>query len=84
MKNGDIYFVTAVGALYKTSLTSNDKYQVSLEVLLSETNELGGYFPSLFSINGENFLAALGRLSNSKHYSWLVYETTTKPLLLMI
>ncbi len=83
MKNGDMYFVTAVGALYKISQTNNS-HQVSFVIFLSETNEVGGYFPSLFSINGENFLAALGRLSNSKHYSWLVYETTTKPLLLMI
>jgi hypothetical protein len=33
IKNGDIYFVTAVGALYKISLTSNNKYQESFEVL---------------------------------------------------
>jgi hypothetical protein len=78
MKNGDIYFVTAVGALYKITQTSDDKHQVSFEVFLSEINEVGGYFPSLFSINGENFLVAFGRLSNSKHYSWLVYETSTK------
>jgi hypothetical protein len=78
MKNGDIYFVTAVGALYKISPTSNDRHQVSFEIFLSDTNEVGGYFPSLFSINGENFLVAFGRLSNSKHYSWFVYETSTK------
>ena len=78
MKNGDIYFVTAVGALYKISSTSNNRHQVSFEVFLSETNEVGGYFPSLFSINGENFLVAFGKLPNSKRYSWLVYETSTK------
>jgi hypothetical protein len=80
MKNGDIYFVTAVGALYKISRTNNNRHQVSFEVFLSETDEAGGYFPSLFSINGENFLVALGRLANSKHYSWLVYETSTKTI----
>jgi hypothetical protein len=78
MKNGDIYFVTAVGALYKISPTSNDIHQVSFEIFLSDTNEIGGYFPSLFSINGENFLVAFGRLPNSQHYSWFVYETSTK------
>jgi hypothetical protein len=78
MKNGDIYFVTAVGALYKISQTNNNRHQVSFEVFLSETDEAGGYFPSLFSLNGENFLGAFGRLPNSKHYSWLVYETSTK------
>jgi len=78
MKNGDIYFVTAVGALYKISQANNSKHQVSFEVFLSETIEEGGYFPSLFSINGENFLVSFGRLPNSKHYSWLVYETSTK------
>jgi hypothetical protein len=77
MKNGDMYFVTAVGALYKISQTNNS-HQVSFEIFLSETNEVGGYFPSLFSINGENFLVALGRLANSKYYSWFVYETSTK------
>jgi hypothetical protein len=80
MKNGDIYFVTAVGALYKISQTSNNRHQVSFEVFLSETDEVGGYFPSLFSLNGENFLGALGRLPNSKRYSWLVYETSTKTI----
>jgi hypothetical protein len=78
MKNGDIYFVTAVGALYKISLANSSKHQVSFEAFLSDTNEWGGYFPSLFSINGENFLVAFGRLPNSKNYSWLVYETSTK------
>jgi len=78
MKNGDIYFVTAVGALYKISSTSNNRHQVTFEVFLSDTNEVGGYFPSLFSINGENFLVSFGRLPSSKHYSWLVYETSTK------
>jgi len=78
MKNGDIYFVTAVGALYKISQTNNNKHQVNFEVFLSETDEAGGYFPSLFSLNGENFLGVLGRLPSSKHYSWLVYETSTK------
>ena len=47
-------------------------------MFLSETDEADGYFPGLFSFNGENFLGALGRLSNGKHYSWLVYETSTK------
>ncbi len=47
-------------------------------MFLSETDEADGYFPGLFSFNGENFLGALGRLSNGKHYSWLVYEISTK------
>jgi hypothetical protein len=47
-------------------------------VFLSETDEADGYLPGLFSFNGENFLGAFGRLSNGKHYSWLVYETSTK------
>lgn len=78
MKNGDMYFVTAVGALYKVSLNSHDKYHVTFEAFLSETSKKGSYFPSLFSINGENFLVTLGRLPKSKHYSWFVYETSTK------
>jgi hypothetical protein len=55
MKNGDIYFVTAVGALYRISQTNNNKYQVNFEVFLSETDEAGGYFPSLFSLNDKIF-----------------------------
>jgi hypothetical protein len=80
MKNGDMYFVTGVGALYKISQTNNSQHKVTFEAYLSETNDKGGYFPSLFSIDGENFLVAFGRLPNSKHYSWLIYETTTKTL----
>jgi hypothetical protein len=78
MKNGEIYFVTGVGALYKISQNSNVKHQVTFEAFLSETNDRGGYFPSLFSIDGKNFLVAFGKLPNSEHYSWLVYETSTK------
>jgi hypothetical protein len=78
MTNGDMYFVTGVGALYKISQNSHGKHEVTFEVFLSETGDKGGYFPSLFSINGENFLVSFGRQPSSKHYSWLIYETSTK------
>ena len=80
MKNGDMYFVTAVGALYKIGKTSNAQHEVTFEAFLSETSDKGGYFASLFSINGENFLVSFGKLPNSKHYSWLIYETSTQTL----
>jgi hypothetical protein len=73
-----MYFVTGVGALYKISQNSHGKHEVTFEVFLSETGDKGGYFPSLFSINGENFLVSFGRQPSSKHYSWLIYETSTK------
>lgn len=78
MKNGDIYFITSIGALYRISKTTNSKHNVHFISFIGEGNESGGYFPSLFSLDGEGFLVGFGRLPNKEHYSWFIHELSTQ------
>ncbi len=77
MKNGDIYFTTGKGGLYKISEGKNRKHEVTLVTLLQEIDGTGGYFPSLFSIDGRDFLVGMGKLDGSKHYSWFIHQVST-------
>jgi hypothetical protein len=45
MKNGDMYFVTWVGALCKVSKDISAKHRVTFEAFLSEKSDKGVYYP---------------------------------------
>ena len=80
MKNGDVYFITGLGALYKLSVSNNDKRNLEFISFIDEANQPGGYFPSLFSIDGSDFLVGLGKLPDNKTYSWFIYQISSKTL----
>lgn len=80
MANGDIYFITAQGALYKLAQTPESKYQLEFQIFLDEEEQKGSYLASLFTLDGDKFLVSLGRQKSTEGYSWLVYEISTKTL----
>jgi len=80
MKNGDIYFTTSVGALYKLSMLSNSKHNLEFISFIDEANQPGGYFPSMFSLDGTDFLVGLGRIPNKPTYSWFIYNISSETL----
>lgn len=77
LKNGDIYFITGKGALYKIAITNNDKRNVEFISFISDSNSPGGYFPSLFTLDGQDFLVGMGVIKGTKQYSWFIHELST-------
>lgn len=77
MENGDIYFITGEGALYRIHITSGNDHQVDFVTFIDESNQPGGYFSSMFSTDGEDFLVGLGKLPKASTYSWFIHQIST-------
>lgn len=78
MRNGDIYFITGQSALYRVYRTADNKHKVDFVAFIDELDNPGGYFSSLFTIDGEDFLVGLGRLPNAATYSWFIHQISSK------
>lgn len=78
MKNGDIYFITGEGALYRVHSTINKQHKVEFVTFIDESDKPGSYFSSLFTIDGEDFLVGLGKLPTNTTYSWFIHLISSK------
>lgn len=79
MKNGDIYFTSAEGGLYRIQPFLSGNSKVSHQGLMHPDGE--AYIGSLFSIDGEGLLAGIGRSKANKaatKYEWIIYQTSLK------
>ncbi len=81
MKNGDVYFATSIGAIYKLAKQANQQYQLTLQQTIADKDNVGAYLPSMFTINGEDFIVGMGYHRIAKQYFWYLYETTTNTVL---
>lgn len=77
VKNGDIYFTSAEGGLYKIKPFDNTQNKVQYQGMMHPDGE--AYIASLFSIDGKGILAGVGRqnINNKKgKFEWIVYQTS--------
>ncbi|MFT2090388.1 hypothetical protein [Paraglaciecola sp. 2405UD69-4] len=72
MGNGDIFFITSEGALYQlvNNVIGPEKLK-SHGLLYPEGN---AYIPSLFSVDGKEFLMGLSKRNTNDTYEWFVRE----------
>ena len=75
MKNGDIYFTSAEGGLYRIQPFLSGNSKVSYQGMMHPEGE--AYIASLFTIDGEGLLAGIGRSKYNKNklnYEWITYQ----------
>jgi hypothetical protein len=73
MANGDIFFTTSKGNLYQLKLdASSDDKLVSLGYFHPQGE---AYIPSLFSVDGQNFVFGVASTKGDKQRTWLIRET---------
>ena len=89
IKKGHVYFATAAGALYKIERQTNNTNKVIFvryfgdeldRVLDKQPNQPFNqkpYVTGMFSIDGSDFLTALGKAQEDDKYSWYIYESST-------
>lgn len=76
VKNGDIYFTSAEGGLYKVQPFAKPNNKVSYQGMMHPEGE--AYVASLFSIDGKGMLAGVGRQKKGDKYGefeWVVHQT---------
>ena len=77
MKNGDIYFTSAEGGLYGVKPYEPLASKVQYKGMMHPDGE--AYIASLFSIDGTDILAGVGRQNTSKKgpgYEWIIFDTS--------
>lgn len=78
MANGDIYFITGEGALYRIYRSAGNTHVVDFVSFINESDQPGSYFSSMFSTDGEDFLVGLGKLPKASTYSWFIHQISSK------
>ncbi len=77
MKNNAIYFVTGQGALYKIEEIRDLKHEVTFTHFFDENNTIGNFIPSLFTLDGQDFLVGLGKEPSNSQHQWFIHEIST-------
>ncbi|MCX2981324.1 hypothetical protein EYC98_10655 [Halieaceae bacterium IMCC14734] len=75
MKNGDLIFTTSDGGLYYLDVFANTKDKLTYRGRIHTKG--GAYIPSLFPLDGSNYVAIIGRAPRSQNYDLIIFEMAT-------
>lgn len=72
MENGDIYFTSADGGLYQVRPFVNSVNKVTYKGMMHPDGN--AYIASLFTFEGDDFVAGVGRARGSDKFEWIIYN----------
>jgi hypothetical protein len=70
--DGSIVFTTSDGGLYVLDPGSSGEEKLTYRGMMHPSGE--AYIPSLFSLDGKDFLAGVANLPGGSGYEWIIYE----------